>query len=751
MFSFINTKSVVIEEAGEILELPCEVNYLYVDNDALCREVCDYLKEQVNDPKKIIAIDVETNGFDVYTSTLFTIQVGLPNNYQFIFDVRYLNLEPLKEFFLLPFIKAGHNFKFDATFINHNLGIQVSNFYDSYLAELLYYLGDHKIVGLSLDAVMERRIGAKLRLQGYDLNQEFFKDYKVDNAKKRMQKSFETLGKNDKLSEAQLAYAAQDVSLVVFNVIKSQIKDLKTKGPNTLFNAEFFDGLRSEHERDLYLKIFPRESSLWDVAQLEFKFLEVVVDMELKGICFDIDRHNEVLDNLLTDFAYLRKNCLQKFGKYSVQKTLLGTAAVNLESPEQVLRVLHNAGFPQLESTESKEVENLLIELRAKNADAEKIELLEDLISYKKIAKLVSSFGETLQETVNPVTGKIHPSIKQTVDTGRMASNNPNIQQIPREIPWATRPDDPTYNESIKNRYGLRECFKASEGHKLIIMDYSAQEMCIAACVSLDPYMIAAINEDKDLHCYTVSLMESVPYDEVFLKAKGGVDEDKTLIEPEWKAKRQSAKTASFGSLYGAGAWNLAQQLRVSYEEAAELLDKYWAAYPRLAQAMPNYGEMALKHSYSNTILGRRRYYEGGFRGIKRIKSYGLTELRKEVEDHHPYLLPVNEGNMEKIKDRVISGINRRIQRQAGNHVIQGTAGDMMKKAAIYIYNTFKKRKINARIVALVHDEVIVEAPDSLLEECENLVKKCMLKSFYEFCPFVKGKVEGHTSPHWLK
>lgn len=750
MFNFTTTQSVVIGDSGEVLELPCEVNYLYIDNNELCVDVCNFLKKECNNPDLLIAVDVETNGFDVFTSTLFTIQIGLPDNRQFIFDIRKLNLQPLKEVLELPFIKAGHNFKFDATFINYNLNTCLSNFYDSFLAELLYYLGDHNTIGLSLDDVMERRLGVKLQLQGHDLNQEFFKDFKVASAKKRMQRSFEKLGPTDDLSPAQLAYAAQDVSLVLFQIIKSQIKDLKKQEPNIIFNQEFYDSLRTESERQLYLQHFPKTLSLWGVAQLEFKFLEVVVDMELKGMCFDTERHQNVLDNLLKDFSFLRIQCLKNFSKYCSQKTLLGVAAVNLESPEQVLRVLRSAGFPQLESTDSKEIENLFLEL-GDNENSERVKILKDFTAYKKIAKLVSAFGESLQKTIHPVTQKVHPSIKQTVDTGRMASKNPNIQQIPRKIPWAKRPNDDAYNESLKTRYGLRECFKAAEGHQLIIMDYGAQEMCIAACVSLDPSMITAINEDKDLHCYTVSIMENEDYEKVFLKAKGGVTEDKSLIEPEWAAKRQSAKTASFGSLYGAGAWNLAQQLRVSFNEAAEILDKYWASYPRLAESMPTYGRQALVNSYSNTLLGRRRYYEGGFRGIKKIKAYNLNELRREVEEHHPYLLPVTEANMDAVKEKVISGINKRIQRQAGNHVIQGTAGDMMKKAAVYIYNSFKLNKINARIVALVHDEVVVEAPNELLDECLEIVKSGMLKSFYDFCPFVKGKVEGHTSPHWLK
>lgn len=745
-FNYVSTQEVVLESTGEILVLPCPVNYIFVDNDTLLEQVFDYLDPIMKNPNEYVGLDVETNGFSPFENNLHTIQLGFSNNTQFIFDMYKLDPTLIKKLLLNPCIKVGHNLKFDAKFINHKLNIQLENFYDSYIAEMLLYLGDDlKTIGLSLDKVMDRRCSAKIEIRGTNLGLQNLDDVKIESAKKRMQKSFENVGPNNPLTPAQLSYAAHDVSKVVFDIVRYQIKDLKREGPSIIFSEEFYEGLNTKQEKDMYLKMFPKKVSLWETAQLEFKFLEVVVDMELKGFSFSTERHEEVLYNLSTDHAALKRKSLKLLGPHAPQKTLLGTAAVNLDSPEQVLRILNNMGLDDIYSTDAKELENTLLDLQAGFKDLKNlIPILESILAYKKMSKLCSSFGVGLYDFINPITGKVHPNIKQMVDTGRMASNSPNIQQMPKEVPWLKKAGDEEYNSKLKSRLGLRECFLADKDKSLVIMDYSSQEMCIAACVSLDPFLIKGINDGKDPHCYTVSLMENEDYDKVFQLAK--IDQD-----PLWVSKRSAAKTASFGSLYGSGAWNLAQQLRIDQKAAQEILDKYWAAYPRLAQSMPSYGEKALNYQYSNTVLGRRRIYVGGFRAVQKLRSMGFNEFKKFITDNHPYMLPVTVDNIDKLKEKAIDRINRRIQRQAGNHVIQGTASDMMKTAATYIYQIFKENQLDARIVALVHDEVIVEAHNDIVEKCNEIVKDMMLKAFYKFCPFVKGKVEGHISPHWKK
>jgi DNA polymerase I-like protein with 3'-5' exonuclease and polymerase domains len=749
MFEF-TTISEIHLDGGETLILPCTVNYLQVDNDKLALEVFDYLDPMLSNPQCLIGLDIETTGLSHFDSEILSLQLGTSKNEQFIFDTSRVDRDIIRKFLLKPFWKLGHNLKFDAKFINYHYKITLTNFFDTFVAEKLLYLGNQNRTPLSLDAVIQRRLGRELKFVGNDLGSSSFdSEIKVENAKKRMQRSFEGMQPGDQLSPAQLAYASQDVAYdTVFKIAKQQYEELKKCSANIIFNEQVVRQLSTEEERKEYLRVFPPELSLWPTAKLEFDFLEVVIDMELNGISFDLDRHAEVIENLCADHKSLKHEVLKLLSPSSSQKTLLGVAAINLESPEQLLRALYNVGFLGIKSTDAMELENLEMDLKmlaaTKNipqSERDKYiyngQILTALSKYRKISKLNSAFGTSLTALVNEDTSRLYPNINQMVDTGRISVKNPNIQQIPRKVPWADK-------EASKNRYGLRECFVAREGYKFVILDYSAQELCIAACVSQDPFMLSAINEDKDLHCYTVSLMEKISYEQVFQKCK--VEEDK-----EWVEKRTGAKVASFASLYGSSAYNLAQQLRITDVDAQVILDKYWQAYPYLAKVMPLFSKKSHKSLYSNTVLGRRRLYSEPYRYIRHIRSLGVAELTEEAKKNYEYLLPITPENIDLVKEKITKSIKRRIDRQAGNHVIQGTAGDMLKKAANNVFQTIRDTKMDARIVALVHDEMVVEVIDSSAEDCKTMVEKCMISAFKEYCPFVKGKVEGHINPHWMK
>jgi DNA polymerase I-like protein with 3'-5' exonuclease and polymerase domains len=749
MFNFTKISEIHLD-GGETLILPCEVNYTQITNNEDASNVLSYLEPMLSNPQCLIGLDIETNGLDHFTSDILSLQLGTSKNEQFIFDTFRIDKDLIRQFLLKPFWKLGHNLKFDAKFINYHYNITLTNLFDTFVAEKLLYLGNQNRTPLSLDAVIQRRLGRELKFIGNDLGSSSFdSEAKVENAKKRMQRSFEGMQPGDQLSPAQLAYASQDVAYdTVFKIAKQQYEELKKPSANIIFNEQVVRQLASEEERKEYLRIFPPELSLWPTARLEFDFLEVVISMELNGISFDLDRHSEVIDNLCVDHKSLKHEVLKLLSPSSSQKTLLGVAAVNLESPEQLLRALYNVGFIGIKSTDAMELENLEMDLKmlaaSKNIPQSEIDkyeyngkILTALSKYRKISKLNSAFGLSLAALVNEVTSKLYPNINQMVDTGRISVKNPNIQQIPRKVPWADK-------ETSKGRYGLRECFVAKEGYKFVILDYSAQELCIAACVSQDPFMLRAINEDKDLHCYTVSLMEKIPYEDVFQKCK--VEENK-----EWIEKRTGAKVASFASLYGSSAYNLSQQLRITDVDAQVILDKYWQAYPYLAKVMPLFSKKSHKSLYSNTVLGRKRLYSEPYRYIRHIRSLGVAELTEEAKKNYEYLLPITLENIDLVKEKITKSIKRRIDRQAGNHVIQGTAGDMLKKAANNVFQSIRANGMDARIVALVHDEMVVEVVDSSAEDCKNMVEKCMISAFEEYCPFVKGKVEGHINPHWMK
>ena len=171
---------------------------------------------------------------------------------------------------------------------------------------------------------------------------------------------------------------------------------------------------------------------------------------------------------------------------------------------------------------------------------------------------------------------------------------------------------------------------------------------------------------------------------------------------------------------------------------------------------MKRYGELANRYGYSNTILGRRRYYSYLKERISWIKAeITPSGLERKLRDFKmDWLLekgPVTEKNMERIKGRAIDRYIAEISRQAGNHHIQGTAADMTKLAAIDIRKEILEKKFDARIVGLIHDEVIVEVVADQADKVQKMVIEKMNKAESFYCPTVGASVDGKSSPHWLK
>jgi len=225
----------------------------------------------------------------------------------------------------------------------------------------------------------------------------------------------------------------------------------------------------------------------------------------------------------------------------------------------------------------------------------------------------------------------------------------------------------------------------------------------------------------------------------------------------EAKKRRQGGKTLNFGAAYGSGPKTVSENLNIPIEEAANLLDLYWNAYPQMAESMNRYGNLANKYGYSNTVLGRRRYYTDILEKIRRIRSQLSPKdvLDKMKEHKMEWLLKegekVTDQNLDYLKKRMIGRFKGDINRQAGNQHIQGTAADMTKLAAIKVKKVIMEKNLDAKLVGLIHDEVIVESNKGCLKEMEELTLQCMTEAFTHFCPTVNPAVDGKCSPHWLK
>jgi len=199
------------------------------------------------------------------------------------------------------------------------------------------------------------------------------------------------------------------------------------------------------------------------------------------------------------------------------------------------------------------------------------------VLEYRGLKKLLNTYVETLPELINPRTGKIHTSYNQAVTaTGRLSSNNPNLQNIP-----------------IRDENGreIRKAFIPSdEEHLFLSADYSQIELRIMAALSDDPQMVEAFAKNQDIHALTAAKIYKIPVQEVT------------------SDMRRKAKTANFGIIYGISAFGLSQRLNISRTEAKELIDGYFENFPRVREYMEKSIENARKEGFVQTIMGRRRY-----------------------------------------------------------------------------------------------------------------------------------------------
>ena len=743
----LTTRTQADMKNGDTLVLPCEVNYYYITTQEQTTEAITELNSKINGDSTLIAIDVETTGFDPFTNKIVLLQIGTSDNIQYLFDCRTIDSKPLIEILSKNCWKVGHNIKFDAKFIKQELGITINRLFDTYIAEYILRGGEYSSgYGYSLDEVLKRRLAKELKLVSstttFAVNAD--DDQKKEKVKKQLQMSFTKMSPGEAFSEAQLAYAAQDVSAeMIFALAAWQTTELKQPAPSTLYDPSIEQTSDYEIVKQ-YEEVFPREKSLWDTAKMEFKFIEVLVEMEMLGMGFSKATHDVVLANIEQDYQDYRKEFLHLLAKKTPQKTLFGTAGINPDSNSQVLEELNRLKL-KLPDTNSK---NLEVKLRDLDPSTLEAKILQSLLNYRATSKLVQAFGSKLSDHLKPATNRIHCEVRQILDTGRMSTSNPNLQQIPSRIEWKTT-GDPVKDAAIKARDGLRECFQARPGYRYVIFDYSAQELRVTAAIALEDRMLKAFIDGMDLHSFSVTLMYDENYADFVKKVEAG--------DREAKEKRTAAKVVSFGSLYGSGPSSLAKNLNIELEKAQDILDRFWAAYPSLKSAMNRYGELALKYGYSNTVLGRRRYYTDILEKMRWVEvETSPAGLQKKIEDAGMAWFFEKNGevtydNMAQAKKALMNRYKGEINRQAGNHHIQGTSADMTKLAAIYIRQELLSKKLDAQVVALIHDEIIVEAAVDVVDECYKIVEDNMKKALNLFCPNVPAAVDGHVSTTWKK
>lgn len=616
-----------------------------------------------------IQVDTETTGVDPHQHKIVSLQIGDTENQWFI-DTRKVDILLFKNL-IESKLCILHNSKFDYKFFK-KVGIMLDRIFDTMLAECLIYCG-YANWGYGLDKVNER--------------------YLNESMSKQERMTFTRIGEQE-FTMAQIEYGCKDVM---------NLQIIKEKQMNRI-----------------------RAYEMEYCMNLENQVVKAFGDMEYNGVKLNTDEWRLVTKHYKEEIIKIERRMdailetdpkLIAYRPKGKQQNLFGLeerhVKVNYGSPIQVKNICHALGY-KVETTNEREIGKL-----AKTEDGKvtyaKHPFFGELLLSREVSKIISTYGDSFLEYINPATGRIHTDFWQIKDTGRVGSGDPNMQNLPalgKEV---------EINGKKVMTYPFRNCFKARPGFKWVSIDYSGQELRIMAEGSGEQGFIDVLNDKtKDLHCYAGEMMFKRPID----KKKD-------------KALREKAKKINFGKPYGMGPDKLADMLDIPLEEAAELFKLYGDAFPVLNKWLDDQGKFAIAKGYSKT-----------FPPCKRIRWYPdmkkARELRKTVQ----------KGDKETW--RTIMVTEGQTQRNGMNSPIQGTGADITKDALIKVrelilkFNETYEQEI-AFLLLTVHDAIDVEVHESVAVLFAEEMAKIMIACGNKYVHKVNMEVDTTITDYWTK
>ena len=408
------------------------------------------------------------------------------------------------------------------------------------------------------------------------------------------------------------------------------------------------------------------DADLWNLySEVELPLVEVLREMEAAGVRIDVDKLKKAEGNLTEELNALEQQIYALAGEN-----------FNINSPKQVGELLFDKLKLDSKAKKSKTgqystSEEVLMALK------ERHEIVGLILEYRELKKLITTYIAALPGYI-AADGKIHTTYNQTVTaTGRLSSSNPNLQNLPIR--------------SERGRF-IREAVIPDEGCLFLSADYSQIELRLMAHFSQDEHMLAAFRSGQDIHAATAARIYGLP------------------IEQITKDQRRKAKTANFGIIYGISAFGLAQQLDCSRTEAKQLIDDYFAAFPRVISYIESQKELARQKGYAETLFGRKRY-------LPDIHSQNAT-VRSFAE------------------------------RNAVNAPIQGTAADIIKMAMVSIHRRLKEEHLQAQMIMQVHDELNFNVPAAEVERVREIVVTEMQNAVHLSVPLI---AECGVGKNWLE
>lgn len=489
--------------------------YQLVDNQTEATKLCDFLLTN-----KILSLDTETTSTSAIDAELVGLSFSVAEHEAYYVAVpsNQDEAQAMVNIFKPLYenediVKVGQNIKYDYMVLRR-YGIDLQGpMFDTMLA--------HYIVQPELRHNMDYMAETLLNYKTIHIDE-------LIGQKGKNQKSMRDL------SPAEICdYAAEDadITLQLRNVLEPQLKEV---GGERLF------------------------------YDIEMPLIKVLADMELNGVCLDTES--------LTETRRVFTERMQAYERHAYE---LAGEEFNISSPKQVGDILFEKMkiVDKAKKTKTGQYvtsEEVLLQLK------DRAPIVEDILNYRGMKKLLSTYVEALPKLINPRTGHIHTSFNQAVTaTGRLSSSDPNLQNIP------VRDDDGKE---------IRKCFIPEAGCRFFSADYSQIELRIMAHLSGDENMIEAFREGFDIHRATAAKIW------------------KENISDVTDEQRKKAKQANFGIIYGITTYGLAQRMGIENSEARQLIDDYFRTFPKVQAYMEAAKEQAREKGYAETMFGRRRY-----------------------------------------------------------------------------------------------------------------------------------------------
>lgn len=489
--------------------------YKLVENEEELRQLCDFFIT-----KESISIDTETTSTDAISAELVGLSFSVEEKKAFYVAVPANYEEALKIVQIFKplyesdkIMKIGQNIKYDYEVLTRYGVTLQGKMFDTMIAHYLIQPELHH----NMDYMAETLLG----YQTIHIEE-------LLGPKGKKQKNMRDLSPADIYE-----YAAEDadITLRLKNVLEPRLKEL---GVEELF---------------------------WNI---EMPLVRVLADMELNGVCLD----TEALQDTSKIFTERMKQYEQEIYKEAGEE-------FNISSPKQVGDILFGKLQIMDKPKKTKTGQYVTSEEVLQSLES-KSPIVRNILNYRGMKKLLSTYIDALPKLINPRTGHIHTSFNQALTaTGRLSSSDPNLQNIP------VRTDDGKE---------IRKCFIPEEGCLFFSADYSQIELRIMAHLSEDENMMEAFREGHDIHRATAAKIWHVDIDKVT------------------DAQRKKAKQANFGIIYGITTYGLAQRMDIPNGEAKELIEGYFRTFPKVQAYMEHAKEVARAKGYAETLFHRRRY-----------------------------------------------------------------------------------------------------------------------------------------------